>query len=410
MPDIAAPPPVERFRRYGIIAWSLIGVLIIAGSALWALTRVRQVFPPIVLALILIYLLNPIVSRLERHGMRRLYGTAIAYLLLIGLAGAAMSFIAPTIVDQGQTFARHFPQTSRKIDRFSSDVSHTLQRRFGIHVDPTNVLGRKSLARQLGRRLGGLLKGAAQTLALLGVGFVLSFYLLIDLPRFQRAALRLIPPDRRNEWREVGNGVSTAMSGFFRGQLLVAFIVGVMASVALRIVGLPYWLVIGLIAGFFNIVPMIGALVGAVPAVLVAVTFKPPIYILWTGIALIIVQQIDNHLISPNVMRWTVRLHPVTVMLSLIAGAALGGFWGMLVTVPIVASVKMIAGHFWKTRVPWGEEVFEEGDKMEGVGPEQIPTAGRSGRRCYHLRPVHQEGRRDRPYEAPATGSLERRC
>lgn len=166
------------------------------------------------------------------------------------------------------------------------------------------------------------------------------------------------------------------MSGFFRGQLFVAVVVGVMAAVALRIVGLPYWLVIGMIAGFFNIVPLIGALVGAVPAVLVAATFKPPIYILWTAVALIVVQQIDNHLISPNVMRFTVRLHPVTVMLSLIAGAALGGFWGMLVTVPIVASVKMVLGHFWKTRVPWGEEVFEEGDRMEGVGPEQISPDG----------------------------------
>jgi predicted PurR-regulated permease PerM len=187
----------------------------------------------------------------------------------------------------------------------------------------------------------------------------------------RRAALRLVPPDRREEASEVASSVGTAMGGFFRGQLLVALIVGIMSSVGLRIIGLPYWLVVGFIAGFFNLVPLIGPFVGAVPAILIAAALKPPITILWVIVVMLVVQQIDNHFISPNVMRLTVRLHPVTVMISLIAGATLAGFWGMLLAVPLVASAKMIAGHFWRTRVPWGPEVFGEGDKMEAVSPEQ---------------------------------------
>lgn len=157
------------------------------------------------------------------------------------------------------------------------------------------------------------------------------------------------------------------MGGFFRGQLLVALLVGVLSALALRIVGLPYWLVVGMIAGFFNLIPMVGPFIGGIPAVLIAAAFLTPWHILYVVVALTIVQQIDNHFVSPNVMRWAVRLHAVTVMLSLLAGAALAGFSGMLLAVPVVASVKVVAAHLWRTRVPWGEEVFaDEVDLSEG--------------------------------------------
>ncbi len=368
--------PVERFRRWGIVAWSLIGVLIIAALAFWALTRVREVFPPLVLALVVIYFLNPIVTRLERAGVRRVFGSCAMYLLLLMVTAVTLAILVPTLISQGRTFGKEFPHISQKVSKLATDVSHELDQRFHIKVDAKRIVGERSFASRVGHFVGGFLRGALQTVTLLVIGIVLSFYLLIDLPRLQRAALRLIPPARRTEWREVGGEVGKAMGGFFRGQLLVALIVGVMSALGLLIIGLPYWLVIGLIAGFFNLVPLIGPFIGAVPAVLVAGTFKPPIYMLWAALVLLVVQQIDNHLISPNVMRWTVRLHPVTVMLSLTAGATLAGFWGMLLAVPFVASMKMVIGHFWRTRVPWGEEVFAEGDRMEGMGPEQVAPDG----------------------------------
>ncbi|HYZ91934.1 MAG TPA: AI-2E family transporter, partial [Actinomycetota bacterium] len=221
---------------------------------------------------------------------------------------------------------------------------------------------------------GGFLQGAVQTMTLLVIGLIAGFYLLVDLPRLRAAALRLIPPDRREEARALASSVATAMGGFFRGQLLVAFIVGVMSSIGLRIIGLPYWLVIGFVAGAFNLIPLVGPFVGAIPAIVIAAALKPPITIVWVMVVMLVVQQIDNHFISPNVMRLTVRLHPVTVMISLIAGATLAGFWGMLLAVPVVASAKVIAAHFWRTRVPWGPEVFEETSRLETSGPEQVAT------------------------------------
>ncbi len=372
VPESARPPAEERFRRWGIIAWSTIGVVILVVGVLWALTRVQEIFPSLVVALIVVYVLNPVVSQLQNRGMPRLAGSCLSYLALLATIAIAIALLIPVLIDQGQELARDFPRTWDRITDVAHNVTEWLDRRFGVSVNVREWLGGRTdlITDNLGR-VGSFLAGAATTAGLIVVGFVLGFYLLVDLPRLRRAAVRLIPPDRREEAREVASEIGTAMGGFFRGQLLVALIVGIMSSLGLWLVGLPYWAVVGMIAGFFNLVPLIGPFVGAVPAILIAAALAPPITILWVVLVLTGVQQIDNHFISPNVMRWTVRLHPVTIMIALIAGATLAGFFGMLLAVPVTASAKMVASHFWRTRVPWGHEVFEEEEEMELIPAEQ---------------------------------------
>lgn len=349
----------ERFRRWGIVAWALIGLLLLLSAAWWALLQVSHVFPPVVLALVTIYLLNPFVSSLERRGVHRLAATCLIYTVLLAIVAVALVFLVPMIVHQTQGFVRDFPKTIDRLGAFADRITSDIQRRFPT-FDFGSWLGRR--VDSVGENLGGVgvfLLGAVQTVALLVIGPIIAFYLLADLPRLRRSFLKLVPPERRGEVIEVAGAVGNAMGGFFRGQLIVAVIVGVLSSVAMLIVGIPYWLVVGMIAGFFNLIPLIGPYIGAIPGILIAGAYRTPIHMLWVALALTIVQQIDNHFISPNVMRLTVRLHPATVMLSLIAGATLAGFWGMLLAVPVTASVKLVAAHFWKTRIPWGREVFD---------------------------------------------------
>jgi predicted PurR-regulated permease PerM len=142
-----------------------------------------------------------------------------------------------------------------------------------------------------------------------------------------------------------------AIGGFFRGQLLVAIIVGVMVSVGLAIIDLPFWLIVGLIAGGFNLVPLIGPWVGGVPGVVIALTTRDFGTALWVVAVMAGAQQIDNHFISPMVMQRTVSLHPAVVMLALLAGGALGGFFGLLLAVPVTATLKVILGHLWAVYV-----------------------------------------------------------
>jgi predicted PurR-regulated permease PerM len=360
MSNLVRPPTVERFRRWGIIAWSVIGLLVLATAALFLLLRVNAIFPPLVVALVTIYLLNPLVTRFERLGIRRLYGSCLSYVIALVVIAAVVAALAPSFISQSRDFARDFPQTVERIGDLSSGVSRELDERFGVDFNLTEWIGERSdLLEGALTTLGGVLRGVGEALALIIIGLVLGLYLLIDLPRIRRGSLALVPPDRREEIRELGAEVSRAVRGYFRGSLLVAVIVGIMSAIALRILGLPYWAPAGMIAGFFNLIPLLGPFIGAVPAILIAGASRPPITMLWVAIALTIVQQIVNYFIAPNVMRWTVRVHPVTIMLSLAAGGILAGFFGLLMAVPVVASAKAIAGHFWRTRVPWGADLFE---------------------------------------------------
>jgi predicted PurR-regulated permease PerM len=145
--------------------------------------------------------------------------------------------------------------------------------------------------------------------------------------------------------------MNAAVGGFFRGQLVVALIVGILVSIGLLIIGLPFWLLIGMVAGFFNMIPLVGPYIGGIPALVIALTTKEPITGLWVVLIMVTVQQIDNHFISPIVMHRVVKLHPVLVMLALLLGGTLGGFFGLLVAVPTAAILKILIGHLWRVHV-----------------------------------------------------------
>jgi len=147
-----------------------------------------------------------------------------------------------------------------------------------------------------------------------------------------------------------------------RNARLAATWLGVMFG--LWVIGLPYWAPVGLIAGLFNLIPLIGPFIGAIPALFIAFTTPEPASGLlhprpgWplavaASVVLLVVQQIDNHVISPRVVTRTVRLHPLTVMLSLLAAGAVLGLWGMLLVIPVVAAAKILIIHYWDTRMVW---------------------------------------------------------
>jgi predicted PurR-regulated permease PerM len=131
----------------------------------------------------------------------------------------------------------------------------------------------------------------------------------------------------------------------------VALIVGVLASLGLALLGVPFWLLIGLIAGFLNVIPFIGPFAGGFLAAVVSLAFRDLGTALWSVAMFTAVQQFDNHVISPNILKSRVQLNPVFILLALLLGGSLGGFFGLLVAVPVAAALRVIIGHVWRTRV-----------------------------------------------------------
>ncbi|MGH2696410.1 MAG: AI-2E family transporter [Actinomycetota bacterium] len=357
---VLGTPFVIRSARWGIVAWAAIGVLVLGYFFFrYVVYPVRIILPPLVVAMIGVYLLNPIVSGLERRGIPRIWGALLTYLVGVAILGTALTFTIPVVADQVTAFAESAPALIDRVTESFGDLAAG----FGIEVQDAGG-GGESVVDFFGRLLS-FTRGLLDLAIIFVVGPIIGFYLLVDMPKIRRGLKAMIPSRRRAEVESILEKVGRAIGGFIRGQLLVSLFVGVASAIGLWIVGLPFWAVVGLVAGLFNLIPLIGPFIGGIVAAVIAFTTTgaadegllnlQPGWPLAVGsaVALLIVQQIDNHIMSPNIVARTVRLHPVTVMLGLLAGGTLLGLWGMLLAVPVLASAKILLLHAWDTRMQW---------------------------------------------------------
>jgi predicted PurR-regulated permease PerM len=378
--DVATPAPPrlpagERLRRVGTTAWALIGIGIVGAALIWGLFKISVIFPPLILAVLIIYLLNPVVTRLELRGIPRAYGTLLAYVLVLGSIAILITALIPVVSRQVEQFSQDWPVFRNRLVDFIDGTADSVNDRFGTEFKTTQVdclLGadertdphaptsarcdavvesfRERLSSQASR-LTQIGSSVIEILLVLIIGPLIALYLLIDLPHLQRDTLNLLPEANRAELADLGSKIGRAVGGFFRGQLLVALFVGLLSALGFAIVGLPFWFVIGAIAGFFNLIPLVGPFIGGGLGFLIGTVAGGVGLGLRAALVELIVQQVDNHFISPQVMKRTVKLHPATVMLGLLAGGTVGGFWGVLLAVPGIAVVKLTLSHLWATRV-----------------------------------------------------------
>jgi predicted PurR-regulated permease PerM len=345
--------------RIGIAAWSVVGVLVALWAVLQIMGRVQVLLAPVVLAIALIYVLNPIVNRLHGWRLHRLIGTLVGFILLSGFIVAIGFLVAPSISDQAADLGDNFPEiyedSVSQIEDLIADIGFgevdlwSYERVDEFLSDPDNQDQIISAALD---NLGAITSGLLEAILVFLVAPVVAFYVLIDLPRIRDESVELVPPRHRNEVIHVSRQLGTAVGGFLRGQVLVAVIVGVLTSVGFWMIGLKFWLIIGMIAGFLNIIPFVGPWVGGGLGVIVGLVVNADVTTaFFAAIVAFAVQQIDNNFVSPAVLRATVRLHPAVVVLVLILGGAIGGLWGVLLAVPVAASIKIVIGHLWRTRV-----------------------------------------------------------
>lgn len=350
----------DWLRGVGVAAWSIVGIFVVLGLVAWLVYQVRIIWAPLIFAVLLIYLVKPPVDLLERYRIPRVAGGCLVYLVLGGVLVLLGALIVPIISRQTVDLVDQVPTAIDSTFNLVADLAASLNlpvelagvdsvsaELVGWFSDPSNrevILEGLSRAGEIAR---GLLEGVVVVL----LAPVLAFYIMVDAHNLRRSAERLIPPTDRAEVIHVARQVGKALSGFVRGQLMVAVIVGVLSSAVLRILDLPFWLIVGLLAGLLNIVPFIGPWVGGALGVSTALIVGDPIKAIWVAVAFLVIQQIDNHFVSPMVLRVAVHLNPVTIILALLAGGSIGGLLGVLIAVPTTAVFKIIIGHMWRTRV-----------------------------------------------------------
>jgi predicted PurR-regulated permease PerM len=310
----------------------------------------------------------------------------LALVDLIAFVLAVAALVLPTIREQAAELGARLPDLYLAGINWARDVGANL----GIDVDellsqqaieewlndPANQETVQNLLLGFGAGAGLLIRGVAEAVAVLGLAPILALYILIDLERFKASALEVTPPGHREEFSFVSGQVGTALGSFVRGQLLVSVIVGFASSVGMWAIDLPFWLLIGIIAGFLNLIPFLGPVVGGALAALVALLNGEPTQAVWAVLIMTAVQQIDNHVITPLVQRARVNLSPLVIVLALIVGGSVAGLLGVLVAVPMTAVIRIVVGHLWRTRVlgeTWGEasqhmiEFTDPPDRIAGI-------------------------------------------
>src|SRR5215211_7832843 len=313
------PSPYERFVRIGIIAWCGIGVIILGYLMLRLMVYVNPIVPPLLIAIAVVYLLNPLVSALERRGVPRVAGAGIVYVLFLCIVALLISLLVPLVARQVTEVVTHFPDYLTDAQAYVRRVAARFGQEPNFRLDAEQVRGwlaaednRQTVTRYL-TGLRSVTTSLLSGLIIFVIGPVMAFYLLVDLPRLERGAMALIPPGRRDEIRGLMDRIGQAVGGFFRGQLLVALFVGVASSIGLWLIGLPFWLLVGMVAGVFNLVPLVGPFIGG-------------------GLA---------------------------VMIALLVGASFAGLFGMLIIVPLVAVAKIVFLFMWSKYVDYGDELTQ---------------------------------------------------
>jgi predicted PurR-regulated permease PerM len=363
----------------------LVGLIVLAYLVGYAIWYFRVIVPPLVLAAAIVFVLNPVVNWAARRGIPRVGGAVLAYLLVVAALGIVVLLIIPVASDAGD-LTSEFTQLGDDLeDWWNVQAEKSVRDDWPVEV-PTwedlrddisdsgsdQTIGDSiSLAREVA---GSIFDAVLLTI----LAPIVAFYLLVDLPHVAASADSLVPAGAKDQVHLVSRRLNRAIGGFFRGQLIVAFIVGIMSSAGLWAIGLPFWLIVGMLAGVFNIIPLIGPWVGGALGVVVAFAAgEGTTQAIWVVIVMVIAQQIDNHFISPVVMQRTVHLHPVAVIMALLAGGSLFGFLGLFLAVPTAAILKIIASHLWRTYVlgqSFDEiaDVWESQDSAPAVGMVEI--------------------------------------
>lgn len=291
----------------------------------------------------LAFVLLPLVKLLERR-MKRSTAIFAAFGCVAALLMGALIMLAPVIAEQAQRLMRSLPALSASISGFTHRLSAAISSQLGGEAGAP-AAGRLSaqleqLPSQVASALGALLGGTANMAGSIadGVGrfslmLILGYYFLKDRERMLMQLELMLPSALRARTIALCGALQRELSGYVRGQLLISLIVGAITAVGLAILRVPSFLVLGLIMTVFNLIPYFGALLGAIPIVLLTLSMGW-VKVLEVGIMLLVAQQIENMVIAPRVTGRTTGLHPVAVILALTAGGYLGGVMGMVFAIP----------------------------------------------------------------------------
>ncbi|MGC4375340.1 AI-2E family transporter [Fictibacillus sp. Mic-4] len=356
-------PQSKLFRfGYGIL---LIFLIIWVGTKIDFLFQpvvalVQTLFFPFLLGGVLYYLFRPVVHFLYARKVPKTLSILLIYLVAIGLLTFVIYLIGPILQKQVNSLIENMPalintirekvielQNSHWVSRFQESHQLNLEKisnkitaylSTGVSIISTNILNFISIITNV-------------VMIFVTVPFIL-YYMLKEGEKAPQMVLRLLPRSQQTNGKQILADLDRALSSYIQGQIFVSFCVGVMLYIGYLIIGIDYSLILAIVAMFTNVIPFLGPIIAITPAIIVAI-IDSPFMIVKVLIVMVIAQQIEGNLISPQVMGKQLNIHPLTIISILLVAGSIGGVLGLILAVPVYAVLKVVVLHtyrLWKLR------------------------------------------------------------
>ncbi|MGG0655712.1 AI-2E family transporter [Rummeliibacillus pycnus] len=352
---------------YGLITLLLLGCIILIYDKISFIfypivVFLKTVVLPVILAMILYYLLRPVLHLLMKCKIPKIWAILIIYVAGIGIISLFVTLVFPFLKEQFMNLTQEFPiyfmQVVNSVQNFleNSSLSESLAKyNFDLNDALNNISNQlnntvKDAAKELGTSLATGITGFISTLtgivlAIITVPFIL-FYLLKDGEKLPKYILKLLPPRMREDTAHVFHEADHQISSYIQGQILVAFCIGVMVTIGFLIIGLDYAVVLGVLAMLTSVVPYLGPIIAITPAAIIAVV-NAPIMLLKLAVVWTVVQLVEGKFISPQIMGKSLHVHPITIIFVLLTAGALFGVPGVVLGIPGYAVLKVFVTHLF---------------------------------------------------------------
>lgn len=329
-----------------LLRWLLISVFVVLGYLV--LSYLAGVLAPILTALGIAYLLNPLLERLVRRGAPRALGASLLLVTSLALFAIAVTFFAPTVIQQGTEFIASLPTFFDNISlwikahlniQIPQDWKHYVQ---SSHLQETLEDASGPLRQIASAAVGGVFSVLGVLAELLLVP-VFSFYFLSDWPHLLRRLDHVVPPRRRAEIRELARDIDRVVAGWVRGQAIVTSTLAVLYALGFTLIGMPLSLPLGLLVGGLTVIPFVGTFFGASIALLVTLADGGSLQMLGGVAAVILVLHLlEAAVLTPKIVGHRVGLSESGALLAVVAGGKLLGFVGVVLAVPIAATTAVL--------------------------------------------------------------------
>lgn len=320
----------------------LISVLkvIAALLAFYLVYLVRDVIALLFITIVFVAAISPIIDYLKKY-IHRTLAVVLVFIIILLLIGGVLYAIIPPLVDQSKQLAQNVPGWITKATPYYQAARDYL---------PSLQSSLDKISSGLATASGNIFSATASifggVVSLITV-IVLSFYFLLDEKAFKTSLVSVLPPEKRDDVAEISKKIILKVGDWLRGQLVLGLVVGFLDLIGLLIIGVPYALTLAILSAIFEIVPTVGPILSGLIAAAVALTVSP-VQALIVIALYILVQQLENNLLVPQIMKKAVGLSPVVIIIAIVTGAKLLGVTGALIAIPIAASISVIAQE-WST-------------------------------------------------------------